>query len=101
MNNKIIRFQEEIEEISQEEVYERPVSELKCLKGIDTYPSMSKHVKVSNFTRLQTAKVFVSYLRLTTWKSSSRNSINYTNIPKQEEEFNIQKDIGRMHTGTG
>jgi len=83
LSDKIDRFKEKLIEVSHNESYEKPISQLRCFKGIDTVSAMSIHVEVSDFRRFQTAKMFSSYIGLTPGENSSGESVNFTSITKQ------------------
>ncbi|MDH6366898.1 MULTISPECIES: IS110 family transposase [Breznakia] len=83
LNDKIERFKEKLIEMSKEEVYEKPISQLKCLKGIDVTSAMTVHVEISDFNRFPTAKAFASYVGLTPGQASSGDKVTYLSITKQ------------------
>ena len=81
--DKIERFSERLKELSHHESYEKPVSQLRCLKGIDTTSAMTLHVEISDFFRFSTAQKFSSYVGLTPGENSSGDKTQYLSITKQ------------------
>jgi transposase len=68
---KIARFEEKIEELAAEERYEEKVSNLKCLKGIQTFTALSIVTEIGDFRRFACAREFMSYLGLVPSEHSS------------------------------
>jgi len=83
LTDKIERFSQRIEELSHEKRYEKPVAQLRRLKGADTTTAMMIHVEISDFKRFSTAKAFTVYLGLTPSGHSSSEKISRNGITKQ------------------
>lgn len=83
LTEKLERFQNKLEELSQKEPYKEKVGELRCLKGVDTKTAMILHAEVSDFSRFPNAKAFASYCGLTPSENSSGEKTNRLGITKQ------------------
>lgn len=83
LTTKIERFQNKLEELSQEEPYKEKIGELRCFKGIDTTTAMILHVEVSDFQRFPNAKAFASFCGLTPSEDSSGEKNKRLSITKQ------------------
>ena len=76
------RYDREIEEIAQGERYSEKVSQLKCLKGIQTVSALTAIVEIGDFHRFATAERFASFLGLVPGEHSSGGTIIRTPITK-------------------
>lgn len=83
LSEKIDRFAAKLEEISHREDYEEKISQLRCIKGIDTTAAMMLHVEISDFARFPTAAAFSAYCGLTPGENSSGDKSRRTSITKQ------------------
>ena len=81
--DKIERYSEKLNDLSHNESYEEPVSQLRCFKGIDTTAAMTLHIEISDFNRFSSAKKFSSYVGLTPGEDSSGDKTKYLSITKQ------------------
>lgn len=83
LTEKIERFQNRLEELSQKETYRDKIGQLRCIKGIDTTVAVTIHAETSDFDRFPNAKVFASYCGLTPSEDSSGDKIRRLGITKQ------------------
>lgn len=83
LSDKIERYTERINQLSHNESYEKPISHLRCFKGIDTTAAMTLHIEVSDFNRFSSAKKFSAYVGLTPGEDSSGDKTKYLSITKQ------------------
>ena len=83
LNDKIERFMDRVDEMYQSDRYKEKVSELRCIKGIDTFAAMTIQVETSDFDRFPNAKAYASYTGLTTGEHSSGDKNNRIGITKQ------------------
>lgn len=83
LTEKIERFQNRLEELSQKETYKEKIAQLRCIKGIDTTAAMILHVETSDFNRFPNAKAYASYCGLTPAEDSSGEKNNRLSITKQ------------------
>lgn len=83
LTEKIERFQNRLEELSQKETYREKIDQLRCIKGIDTTVAMTLHAETSDFDRFPNAKAFASYCGLTPSEDSSGDKIRRLGITKQ------------------
>lgn len=72
LTEKIERFQNRLEELSQKETYKEKIGQLRCIKGIDTTVAMTLHAETSDFDRFPSAKAFAFYCGLTSSEDSGR-----------------------------
>lgn len=82
LTEKIGRFQNRLEELSQKETYKEKIGQLRCLKGIDTTAAMIIHVETSDFNRFPNAKAYASYCGVTPREDSSGDKNNRTSTTK-------------------
>lgn len=82
LNERIGKYDERIEEFSQEEDYKEAVSKVSCFKGIDTLSAMKIHVSISDFQRFPTAKAFMANLGMLPGENSSAEKYSNTPITK-------------------
>lgn len=83
LTEKIKRFQNRLEELSQKETYKEKISRLRCLKGIDTAAAMTLQVETSDFDRFPNANAYASYCGLTPGEDSSGEKNRRLSITKQ------------------
>ena len=83
LTEKIERYVNRLEELSQEEPYKKKIGQLRTFKGIDTTAAMTLHVEISDYSRFPTAEAFTSYCGLTPGENSSGDKANRTSITKQ------------------
>ena len=82
LTDKIERFDNRIQELSETDSYKEKVSRLRCLKGIETHTALSVLVEVGDFHRFSSADKFASYLGLTPGEDSSGDNRNRLGITK-------------------
>jgi len=80
--DKIILYDQRIEEIANTESYKEAVKSLSCFLGIRTHTALSLIVEVGDFKRFKSAKCFAAYLGLIPGEHSSGNTIKRTGITK-------------------
>lgn len=83
LTEKIERFQNRLEELSQKETYKEKISKLRCIKGIDTTAAMTLQVETSDFDRFPNANAYASYCGLTPGEDSSGDKNRRLSITKQ------------------
>lgn len=83
LTEKIERFQNRLEELSQKETYKENISKLRCIKGIDTTAAMTLQVETSDFDRFPNANAYASYCGLTPGEDSSGEKNRRLSITKQ------------------
>lgn len=71
LEEKLARYDQEIEIFSNSERYTKPVHALVCMKGIQTTSAMTIHVEIADFKRFQSARAFMSYVGLNPSEHSS------------------------------
>lgn len=82
LTDKIERFDNRIQELSETDDYKEKVSRLRCLKGIETHTALCVIVEVGDFNRFPSAEKFASYLGLTPGEDSSGDARNRLGITK-------------------
>lgn len=83
LTEKVERFQNRLEELTQKETYREKIGQLCCIKVIDTTVAMILHAETSDFDRFANAKVFASYCGLTPSEDSSGDKTIRLAITKQ------------------
>lgn len=79
---KIERFDQRIEEISEQEKYQEKVKRLGCFLGIKTHTALSLIVETGDFERFAKGNEYAAYLGLAPGENSSSTNINRTGITK-------------------
>ena len=82
LQEKIERFDKQIEAIAEEDEYREDVHKLICLHGIKARSALALRVEVGDFTRFPKACNFASFLGLVPGESSSGDTKNRTGITK-------------------
>ena len=62
LTEKIERFQNRLEELSQKETYREKIGQLRCVKGIDTTVAVTLHAETSDFDRFPNAIMEIKQL---------------------------------------
>lgn len=83
LQDKLDRFDRQIEVFSRSERYEESINKLRCFKGIATTSAMTIHVETADFSRFPSARAYMAYLGLTPSEHSSGNHISKGSITKQ------------------
>lgn len=83
LTEKVERFQNRLEELTQKETYREKIGQLCCIKVIDTTVAMTLHAETSDFDIFPNAKVFASYCGLTPSEDSSGDKTIRLAITKQ------------------
>lgn len=79
---KIERFDNRIEEISNQKEYQQKVKELGCLLGIKTHTALSLIVETGDFKRFSKGNTYAAYLGLAPGENSSGDHVNRTGLSK-------------------
>lgn len=82
LNEKIERYNKEIESFSQNKQYKDNANKLKCFVGIDTVTAMSILSEIGDIKRFATAKHFSSFIGLTPSEYSSGDKTQRFSITK-------------------
>jgi len=82
LEEMVERFDQQIEEYSQDDRYRENVSNLRSFGGIDTHIAMATVCEVGDFSRFPTAKDFSSYMGLCPGQQSSGGKTQMTGITK-------------------
>jgi len=69
--DKVDRYESQIEEIANREEYREKVSKLRCFRGIETHTALSLVAEIGDFSRFVTPEQFSSFLRLVPSEESS------------------------------
>ena len=77
------RYDREIEEIASRERYAKKVSQLRCLRGIETCTALAFLSEIGDFKRFESAEKFAAFLGLVPGEHSSGGTVNRTSITKQ------------------
>ncbi len=80
--SKIERFDNRIEEIAAQKVYQEKVRKLGCFLGIKTHTALSLIVETGDFKRFAKGNVYASYLGLAPGENSSGDHVSRTGISK-------------------
>jgi transposase len=82
LEEAIERFDQQVEEYSQDDRYKEKVSNLRNFGGIDTHIAMALVCEVGDFSRFPTPKEFSSYMGLCPGQQSSGGKTQMTGITK-------------------
>lgn len=82
LEEAIERFDQQIEEYSQEDRYREGAAVLRCFGGIDTHIAMAIICEIGDFSRFPSAKAFSSYIGLCPGQQSSGGKPHMTGITK-------------------
>ncbi len=80
--DKIERFDQRIEELSQDDDYRENVHKLTCFIGVNTQTALSVIVETGDFKRFSNAREYSAYLGLTPGEHSSGGNQNRLGITK-------------------
>ena len=69
--DKVDRYESQIEEIANREEYREKVSKLRCFRGIETHTALSLVAEIGDFSRFVTPEQFSSFLGLVPSEESS------------------------------
>lgn len=79
---RLKRLDQEIAEVAAQPRYERPVSWLRCLRGVDTTTAMTVIAELHDFRRFTSAPQLMSYLGMTPSEYSSGDNSKRGSITK-------------------
>ena len=79
---RIDRFDNRIEEISQQEGYQKKVRNLTCFLGVKTHTALSLIVETGDFNRFKKGNIYAAYLGLIPGEDSSGDHIKRLSISK-------------------
>ena len=82
LEEAVERFDQQIEEYSQEDRYRENVGRLRCFGGIDTHTAMAIVCEIGDFSRFPTPKAFSSFIGLCPGQQSSGGKTQMTGITK-------------------
>jgi transposase len=82
LEEAVERFDQQVEEYSQDDRYKEKVSNLRNFGGIDTHIAMALVCEVGDFSRFPTPKEFSSYMGLCPGQQSSGGKTQMTGITK-------------------
>jgi len=68
---KVDRYNQRIEQLSQLEAYREKVARLRCFRGIETHTALSLVTEIGDFSRFANAQQFSAYLGLVLGEDSS------------------------------
>jgi len=69
--DKVDRYNQRIEELSQLDAYREKVAKLRCFRGIETHTALSLVSEIGDFSRFANAQQFSAYLGLVPGEDSS------------------------------
>ncbi len=87
LEENLVRYDKEIEEIATRDRYAKAVEKLCCLKGINTITALSLVTEIGDFNRFSSADKFAAFLGLVPGEYSSGGSINRTGITKHGNTY--------------
>ena len=79
---KIERFDQRIEEISNQVRYQQKVKELRCFLGIKTHTALSLIVETGDFKRFSKGNIYAAFLGLAPGENSSGDHTRRTGLSK-------------------
>jgi len=82
LEEAVERFDQQVEEYSQDDRYREKTAVLRCFGGIDTHIAMAIVCEIGDFSRFATAKEFSSYIGLCPGQQSSGGKTQMTGITK-------------------
>lgn len=82
LEEKILRYDQRIEEIASQKEYQEKVQKLRCFLGIKTHTALSLLVETGDFSRFAKGNIYGAYLGLAPGEHSSAEHIGRLGITK-------------------